>query len=40
MPSVLDDVDEDAMTLDPAVAMSSGGGARSRGDSGEVVGAR
>jgi hypothetical protein len=38
--SVLDDVDENAMTPDPAVAGSSGGGARSRGDGGEVVGPR
>jgi hypothetical protein len=37
IPSVLDDIDEDAMAPDPAVTGSSGGGARSRGGDGEAV---
>jgi hypothetical protein len=37
IPSILDDVDKDAMAPDPAVAGSSGGGVRSRGGGGEVV---
>jgi hypothetical protein len=40
IPSVLVDVNEDAMTPDPGVTESSGGGTRSKGGSGEVVGAR
>jgi hypothetical protein len=36
--SVLNDVDEYAMASDPAVTESSGGGARSKGGDGEVVG--
>jgi hypothetical protein len=40
IPSVLDDIDEDAMASDPAVTESSGGGVRSRGGGGEVVGFR
>jgi hypothetical protein len=40
IPSVLDDVDEDAMASDPVITGSSGGGTRSKGGSGEVVGSR
>jgi hypothetical protein len=40
IPSVLDDVDKDAMAPDPAITGSSGGGARSKGGGGEVVGSR
>jgi hypothetical protein len=39
IPSVLDDVGEDIMTLDLAVTRSSGGGTKSRGSGGAVVGA-
>jgi hypothetical protein len=37
IPSVLDDIDEDAMARDLAVTESSGGGARSRGGDGKTV---
>jgi hypothetical protein len=37
IPSVLDDVIEDAMAPDPAVTGSSGGGARGSGGDGESV---
>jgi hypothetical protein len=38
IPSILDDVDEDAVAPDPAVTESSGGGARGSGGDGESMG--
>jgi hypothetical protein len=38
IPSVLNNIDEDAMAPDPAVTGSSGGGARGSGGDGESAG--